>query len=106
MRRGVSDQSTAGFEWRVQPLMWIERHGIGALDSGDAKGILRGDSDERAYAAIDVEPQVLFFRQAGESLQIIDCAGVYSSGRSDDAGRLPTPAQAFAARLHQRSSVS
>jgi Domain of unknown function (DUF305) len=42
------------------------------------------DGDERADAAIDMEPEVLFSRQSRQGLQIVDGAGI--SGRSDHSG--------------------
>src|SRR5215217_6091170 len=82
--------------------MRIERDGIGTLDAGDAKGIVGGDCDERADAAIDVKPEVFFRRQARESLQIIDGAGVYRPGCSYDAGRLKSRRAILRDRLAAR----
>ena len=88
MRSGIPDQDAAGFERCVQPFMWIERHGIGTLDSGDAICILGGDGHERADAAVDMEPEILFCRQFCETLQIVDCPSVHRPGGSYNAGRL------------------
>ena len=67
MRSGIPDQGAAGLERRMQPFVRIERDGIGALDAGDAIGVLGGDGDERADAAIDMEPEVFLRRQASRA---------------------------------------
>ena len=88
MRGSVTEQDAANLKWGMQPFVWVEGHGIGARNAGDAIGVRGGDRQQRADAAIDVEPETLVRRQVRERFQIIDGAAVDRAGRCDEASRL------------------
>ncbi len=52
------------------------------------RGALRRDGDQRADAAVDVEPEPLRRCQIGKRAKIVNGAGVDRPGSPDDAGRL------------------
>jgi hypothetical protein len=63
----------------------IERHRIGALDSGQRLATPLGQRGEPAVGGIDMEPQTLVATDVREGVQRIDSAGIRrpSVGRDD-----------------------
>ena len=51
---------------------------------------LRRKLRQRAERAVDVKPELLFARDLGKRVEVIDAAGTRAAGRRDDDKRLLT----------------
>jgi hypothetical protein len=63
------------------------------------------NGDQRANAAVDMQPESFPRREIGQSLQIVYGAGIDGSGRGDDAGRLKAGLAVFADGSRQSADV-
>ena len=83
-RRGVANEHTTGLERRVQPLVGIDRDGIGAAQRtqiGGRSGHWRGQG---TVGAVHVKPQVLRHDRRQRSPEWIDRARAHRPRGADD----------------------
>ena len=75
-RGSVPDHQAPDLERHREPLVRIERHGVGQLEPGQRRAAALGQRGERAVRAVDVEPQAAFPADRGDRGQVVDRAGV------------------------------
>ena len=73
---GVAHEQGATFEGLEEPLVGIERHGVGALDARQRRSPAVRQHGEAAVGGVDVQPQAVRGAQVGQAVQRVDGAGV------------------------------
>jgi hypothetical protein len=107
----VADQCAADIEGGMQALVQIERERIRPLDPGNQMPVVGRNRDQRADAAVDMQPQALIAAKVGNRVQIVDCAGGGAAGGGDHASRFqslrPIRGDGFAQRIdvHPEGSI-
>ena len=84
----VPDQDTPAGMRGVQPLVGIERDGVGLLDPGKERPQIVGEDRRPAVRGVHVEPHVLGRGDLGDLLQGIDGPRGDGAGRPDDGDGL------------------
>ena len=76
----VADQHAAAFHGLVEPFMGIQCHRVGAINAGQYRSSLGGESGEAAVGRIDMQPQPFGGAHIGQLSERIDGAGVGRPG--------------------------
>ena len=87
MQVSVAHQRAACFKRRMQPFVRIERQRICGLDTVGHMAVCGRNLDQRANAAVNVEPDIFAAADFANGLQIINRTGVCCSRRGNHAGR-------------------
>ena len=87
-----ADEDDAAGLRQVQPLVRVERHGVGPLEPGEERPGRRRRRRGDAVRAVDVEPDAALLADVGESVDRVDGARQRRPGGRDhrngrDAGR-------------------
>ena len=83
----VARHQAAGAVGQEEPLVRIERHGVGALDAGHGGATALGEQEEAAVGRVDVQPEPLGGGEVGEGAQVVDRAGVHRARGADHQER-------------------
>src|SRR3954467_13953036 len=83
----MAHEEHAAFVRLEQPLVWIDRDRVRALDSGEQRAARVADHRRTAIGGIDVEPHGLLVAQVGERRQRVDGACVRGAGGATARGR-------------------
>ena len=73
---GVAHEQRATFERLEEPLVRIERHGVGALHPRERRAPPVGQDGEAAVGGVDVQPQAVLGAQVRQVVERVDGAGV------------------------------
>ena len=84
---GVAVEDTAAADGQIEPLVRIEREGIGFADAGECVARGGGDRGDAAVGAVDVEPKVVGAGEIGDGADGVDGSGAGGPGAGDDAER-------------------
>ena len=99
MRRAIADDDTAGLKGDVHPLMQIQRHRIGPLNTVQQPADALGQHGNRPDRPVHVEPQAFTLAQVGQRIEIVYCPRVDSTCIGNDAN-------GFLARLRGPSTMA
>ncbi len=105
MALGVAHQDESGVVGRLSPFVKVEGDGVGPLDACQQGPQLGRQDGQGAEGAIHVQPQPLAGGDLGQSLQVVDGAGVDRACRADDQERIQPRGAVCRHRLGQGPGV-
>src|SRR5439155_25602541 len=85
----LAHEETSDFERLIEPLVRVERDGVGELEAARRSAAALAEHREGAVRAVDVEPDAALLADRGDLRERIDGAGARRSSDGCDEERLP-----------------
>ena len=101
----VADEQPADVERLEEPLVRIDRQGVGAFERGHASREPLGEPGSAGIGGVDVQPEALALGEVGKVGDRVDRAGVRRAGGTDDRERDAARGPVGRDRLRDRSGL-